>query len=213
MLVWYSPTAIHFGIRAYEPHGAVHAALGDRDKIFSDDRVELLLGTFNDGRQAMVLGVNPLGVQMDGTLVENNQARGGGSGSSTIAREAPDLSPDFVFQSKGRLTEYGYEVEMRVPFKSLKYQNAESQTWGFNVGARRPALGARGQLGAGARARTRRSSAVGDARGTHRPAARTRARRHARSHAAHDGRAGRGRRRRWRYDAERPRSAATCAGG
>src|SRR3954454_13919265 len=88
VFVWYSPTAIHFGVRAYEPH-AVHAALGDRDRIFSDDRIELLIGTFHDGRQAVVLGVNPLGVQMDGTLVENNQARGGGSGSATNSREAP----------------------------------------------------------------------------------------------------------------------------
>jgi hypothetical protein len=119
VLVWYSATAIHFGVRAFEPHEAVHAALGDRDKIFSDDRVELLIGTFNDGRQAIVLGVNPLGVQMDGTLVENNQARGGGTGSSTNSRELPDLNPDFVFQSKGRLAPYGYEVEIRVPFKSL----------------------------------------------------------------------------------------------
>jgi hypothetical protein len=133
VLVWYSPTAIHFGVRAYEPHGAVHATLGDRDKIFSDDRIELLIGTFHDGRQAVVLGVNPLGVQMDGTLVENNQARGGGSGGSTNSREFPDLSPDFVFQSKGRLTSYGYEVEIRVPFKSLKYQNADTQSWGFNA--------------------------------------------------------------------------------
>jgi hypothetical protein len=93
VFVWYSPTAIHFGVRAYEPHGAVHATLGDRDKIFSDDRIELLIGTFHDGRQAVVLGVNPLGVQMDGTLVENNQARGGGSGGSTNSREFPDLSP------------------------------------------------------------------------------------------------------------------------
>jgi hypothetical protein len=133
VLVWYSATAIHFGIRAFEPHEAVHAALGDRDRIFSDDRVELLIGTFNDGRQAIVLGVNPLGVQMDGTLVENNQARGGGTGSSTNSRELPDLNPDFIFQSKGRLTPYGYEVEVRVPFKSLKYQRADSQTWGFNA--------------------------------------------------------------------------------
>ena len=133
VLVWYSPTAIHFGVRAFEPHEAVHAALGDRDRIVSDDRVELLLGTFHDGRQALVLGVNPLGVQMDGTLLENNQARGGGSGNTVTGRELPDLNPDFVFQSKGRLTDFGYEVEIRVPFKSLKYQGAETQTWGFNV--------------------------------------------------------------------------------
>src|SRR5215203_5853447 len=133
VLVWYSASAIHFGIRAFEPHQAVHAALGDRDKISSDDRVELLLSTFNDGRQAIVLGVNPLGVQMDGTLLENNQARGGGSGGSTNSREIPDLNPDFIFQSKGRLTPYGYEVEIRVPFKSIKYQSADTQTWGFNA--------------------------------------------------------------------------------
>src|SRR5215217_729124 len=83
VFVWYSATAIHFGVRAYEPHEQVHSALGDRDRIFSDDRIELLLSTYHDGRQAVVLGVNPLGVQMDGTLVENNQARGGGTGSAT----------------------------------------------------------------------------------------------------------------------------------
>ena len=40
-----------------------------------DDNVQILLGTFNDGRQAMVFAVNPLGVQADGTLIESNQNR------------------------------------------------------------------------------------------------------------------------------------------
>src|SRR5436853_7538009 len=29
VLVWYSPTAIHFGVRAFEAHGSVHATLAD----------------------------------------------------------------------------------------------------------------------------------------------------------------------------------------
>ena len=33
VLVWYSATAIYFGIRAFEAHGQVHATLADRDKI------------------------------------------------------------------------------------------------------------------------------------------------------------------------------------
>jgi len=37
---------------------------------------------------------------MDGTLVENNEARMGGSGSVAASREAPDLNPDFVFDPK-----------------------------------------------------------------------------------------------------------------
>ena len=28
VLVWYSPRAIYFGIRAFEPHGAVHSQAG-----------------------------------------------------------------------------------------------------------------------------------------------------------------------------------------
>ena len=61
VLVWYSATAIHFGVRAFERHGQPVATLADRDKIASDDNVQLLLGTFNDGRQAAVFAVNPLG--------------------------------------------------------------------------------------------------------------------------------------------------------
>src|SRR5512145_2284032 len=37
VLVWYSPTAVHFGVRAFEPHGEVRTTLAERDKIGSDD--------------------------------------------------------------------------------------------------------------------------------------------------------------------------------
>src|SRR5207237_4976413 len=65
VLVWYSPTAIYFGIRAFEAHGAVHASHADRDKIYNDDNIQIFLGTFHDRRQATVFGVNPFGVQLD----------------------------------------------------------------------------------------------------------------------------------------------------
>jgi hypothetical protein len=133
VLVWYSPTAIHFGIRAFEPHGAPRATLADRDRIGADDNVQILLGTFDDGRQATVFAVNPLGVQADGTLTESNQSRSSSFGGSTLARDPADLSPDFVFQSRGQVTADGYVVEVRIPFKSLKYQSTDVQTWGLNV--------------------------------------------------------------------------------
>ncbi len=133
VLVWYSPTAIHFGIRAFEAHGQVHATLADRDKIGADDYVQILLGTFDDGRQASVFAVNPFGVQSDGALVETGSTSGNGFNNAVVRRENADLSPDFVFESKGRLTDYGYEVEVRIPFKSLRFQPAEEQRWGINV--------------------------------------------------------------------------------
>ena len=133
VLVWYSPTAILFGIRAFEAHGSVHATLADRDRIASDDHVQILLSTFNDGRQASVFAVNPFGVQSDGALVETGSTSGNGFNNAVVKRETADLSPDFVFESKGRLTEYGYEVEIRIPFKSIRFQPRKEQSWGINV--------------------------------------------------------------------------------
>lgn len=134
VLVWYSPSAIYFGIRAFESHGAVTATLPQRDAIFADDNVQILLGTFHDGRQALMFAVNPHGVQADGALVEGaNTSAGGFIGSAIVGREQADLSPDFVFSSRGRLTEYGYEVEIRIPFKSLRFQPGREQSWSLNI--------------------------------------------------------------------------------
>lgn len=134
VLVWYSPSAIHFGIRAHARPGSVRATLADRDQITADDHLLIFLGTFNDGRQALVFGVNALGVQGDGTMVETGAAASsGGFSGQAIGRAAIDQSQDFVYQSQGRLTDYGYEVEVRVPFKSLKYQRGATQDWGINV--------------------------------------------------------------------------------
>ena len=97
VLVWYSATAIHFGIRAFQPAGTVRATLADRDKISQDDNVTLLLSTFNDGRQAAVFGVNPLGQQADGMLVERGilrQRMGDGAGARADWEHAIELDPD-----------------------------------------------------------------------------------------------------------------------
>jgi hypothetical protein len=132
ILVWYSPTAIYFGIRAAAPPGSIRATLAARDRIDNDDWIQILLSTFNDGRQATMFGVNPLGVQMDGAVVEGT-GQGDHFGGITGGRPLADLSPDFVFDSKGHLTGTGYEVEVRIPFKSLRYQSVAQQDWGIHV--------------------------------------------------------------------------------
>jgi hypothetical protein len=133
VLVWYSPSAIHFGVRARAASGTVRASLASRDRLDAEDAVEIFLDTFHDGRQATVFIVNPLGVQADGALVEGTRTQGGGFSGLSTGREVPDLSPDFVFDSKGRLTPEGYEVEVRIPFKSLRYQASKQQDWGLNL--------------------------------------------------------------------------------
>src|SRR5882762_10139332 len=134
VLVWYSASAIYFGIRAFEQHGRPRATLANRDQIFGDDNVQILLGTFHDAKQVLMFAVNPLGIQGDGSLIEGaNVTAGGFIGSAVVGREQPDLSPDFVFQSHGRVTDWGYQVEVRIPFKSIRYQPRQPQDWRLNI--------------------------------------------------------------------------------
>ena len=141
VFVWYGPTAIYFGIRAREVHGdVVRATRADRDNIGSDDQIQILLDTYNDRRRAFLFGVNPFGIQQDG--IRSDQYAGGAGGrftggggvaSMNILDGNVDLNPDFVFESRGRVTPWGYEVEIRIPFKSLRYQDGDPQTWSLNV--------------------------------------------------------------------------------
>lgn len=129
VLVWYSSSAIYFGIRAFEPHGPVRATLADRDRVSSDDNVEIHLDTFEERRRAFVFIVNPLGIQADGT---KNEAGGFIPGSNVMPGQN-DLSADFQWQSRGHVTESGYEVEIRIPFSSLRFPVGGEQRWGLQI--------------------------------------------------------------------------------
>ncbi|HTE44949.1 MAG TPA: carbohydrate binding family 9 domain-containing protein [Gemmatimonadaceae bacterium] len=127
--VWYSPTAIYFGIRAFEPHGVVTVSFPDRDRVSTDDNIEIHLDTFDERNRALVFIVNPLGVQADGTKSES----GGFIPGSNVGPGQNDLSADFVWESRGHTESWGYEVEIRIPFSTLRYRAADVQRWGFQV--------------------------------------------------------------------------------
>src|SRR6266550_4252880 len=141
VLVWYAPDAIYFGIRAREIHGnVVRATHANRDNIDSEDQIQILLDTDNARQIAFLFGVNPYGVQQDGTRsaqfaggAGGPQATGGGFRNVNPLEGSVDLNPDYFFESKGRLVESGYEVEVRIPFKSLRYQDARVQSWGIHI--------------------------------------------------------------------------------
>lgn len=138
--LWYSADALYVGIRAFEVHGTVGASMAARDKIGNDDRVRILLDTYHDARRAFAFGVNAFGVQEDGVRIEG-QGKTAGLFTADRSVDPADLTPDFVYQSQGRLTEGGYEVEMRIPFASLRFASSHDQVWGFNIVRRVPHSG------------------------------------------------------------------------
>ena len=124
--------AIYFAVKAFDddPSG-IRATLAERDSYTrSDDYVRFILDTFNDARRAYVFTVNPLGVQHDGIWNES-----GGSASRRHGNygQPIDDNPDFLWDSDGRITDWGYQVELRIPFKSLRFPEAEEQSWGLHV--------------------------------------------------------------------------------
>jgi hypothetical protein len=125
----YTAAALYFGVRAHDSQPAtVRASVADRDSLSGDDTVTIYLDTFNDRRRAFFFTVNPLGAQADGVRTE------GTTNPSEIDGGDIDGNPDFVFESRGRLTPEGWEVELRVPFRSLRYPTGPgSHTWGLNV--------------------------------------------------------------------------------
>lgn len=125
---WYSPSAIHFGILAYDSQpAAIRATVADRDAVDADDHVIVYLDTFNDRRRAYFFTVNPLGVQQDGVRSE------GASSAGSLFGGSIDRNPDFLFDSRGIVTAQGWQAELRIPFKSLRYSGDGPQTWGLNV--------------------------------------------------------------------------------
>lgn len=127
--LFYTADAIYVGIRAWAPAGTVRATLAERDRISNDDWVAIHFDTFNDRRRAFVFAVNALGVQADGMRSEQSA----GPGVSRASLTAADLTQDYVWRSRGRVLEDGYVVEVRIPFKSMRFQMGGTQDWGLQV--------------------------------------------------------------------------------
>lgn len=129
VLVFYGDEALYFGIRAHDSRPEeIRSSVAERDEsIFDDDWVRLMLDTYNRQQQAYIFYVNPRGIQTDGLWIEGlNQ---GGEGPSVPV----DFNPDFIWQSEGRVTDWGWVAEVRIPYVSLRFPESEVQNWGINV--------------------------------------------------------------------------------
>jgi hypothetical protein len=102
------------------------------------DSIVMVLDTFNDNQNAFVFGTNPLGIEYDGQVAREGQTSGtsfgGGAGGTQrggISAFNPNWDGDWVVRAQ--ITPRGWEAEMAIPLKTLRYATGENQTWGFNV--------------------------------------------------------------------------------
>jgi hypothetical protein len=109
--VWmaYDDRAIYFAFHCLDAEPEkIRTTISRRDSVWSDDWIAISLDSNGAGQVAYHMFVNPSGIQMDGLNTGSN---------------GEDMSPDWVWQSAGRVGSDGYVVEVRVPLESIRFRS------------------------------------------------------------------------------------------
>ena len=114
----YDQDNLYIGVAAYdsEPQRVIGTEMARDASLRSDDRIEILLDTFRDQRNAFYFAANPLGALVDGLTFANGEL---------------NTDWDAIWHLRTRRTERGWLSEFAIPFKSLNFP-AGRTVWGFN---------------------------------------------------------------------------------
>lgn len=119
----YDDKNIYFGFHCYDTEPEkIRANLSDRDAMFQDDFVIIVLDTYGDHQKAYELAVNPYGIQGDLMATRTNE----------------DSNFNMVWESAAAINESGWTAEMKIPFKSLRFPKKDIQTWALNISRNMP---------------------------------------------------------------------------
>lgn len=119
VLMAHSNDTLYIAFKCYDSDpGRICAQVSDREQIVDDDHVLIMLDTFNDDRTSLCFAANPHGIQMDGLA----------------ANDDFDWSWDAIWECEGAIHDWGWSLEMAIPFDQIRMQRKEGkQTWGFDA--------------------------------------------------------------------------------
>jgi hypothetical protein len=127
--VWvaYDDKNLYFAFRCRDPEpDKVRGNLSRRDQLFNDDWVGLSLDSLAAGQSSYDMFVNPRGVQ--GDILTSSSA-------------GEQLAPDWVWDSAGQTTAEGYDAEIRLPLKSIRFKSGHDVPMGIMFWRRVSRLG------------------------------------------------------------------------
>ncbi len=119
---------LYLGFHVADAGYAIRARVSPREDVNADDQIAFSLDPFLDERSGYLFWLNALGIQQDFRVGEGGW----------------NISWDTVFKSKGRVTADGYDVEIAMPWRSLKFPRSHGapQDWGLILQRKNPATGA-----------------------------------------------------------------------
>ncbi len=115
--VTYDDENLYLAGVCYANPAEVRASYCEREQIFYDDNIGFFFDTYGDATRAYILNINPYGIQYDALWTPSN---------------GEDSNFDLVFSSTGKITDSGYQVELAIPFKSLRFPKKAIQEWKFD---------------------------------------------------------------------------------
>ena len=139
--VLFDKANLYIGVICFDSEpGKIVVSQSRRDADLTEtDAIIMVLDTFNDNQNAFVFGTNPLGIEYDGQVSGEGQtsavssSTSGTSGSQRGTIGSLNLNWDGDWRVKSSITERGWETEIAIPFKTLRYPTGSNRTWGFNV--------------------------------------------------------------------------------
>lgn len=117
--VWmaYNSESLYFAFKCYDNEpGKIKTSISQRDRMFNDDWVAVLIDAMGNKQTSYEFYVNPNGIQGD---------------NLNSAVTGTDLAPDFVWESAGRITPEGYQVEIRIPLESIRFKSGTEVKMGI----------------------------------------------------------------------------------
>ncbi len=113
----YDNNAIYIAALLYDDEPSkISREVTNRDVFGISDIFSVSINGYNDGQQDFKFFVSSAGVQMD----------------CLATRDSEDYTWDAIWESKAKITDFGWVVEMRIPYAALRFSNSNKQTWGIN---------------------------------------------------------------------------------
>ncbi len=116
--VLYDNVAIYVAAVMYdEEPQKILRELAKRDNIGTSDFFSVFINGNNDGQQDYRFSVTASDGQADNLYTD---------------QDGEDDSWDAIWESKALITDFGWVVEMQIPYSALRFSNDKKQTWGIN---------------------------------------------------------------------------------
>ncbi len=110
----YDNNAVYVGAKLFDPEAQkILKELSLRDRIANADNFFVFFDTYKSGQNGFLFSVTASGVQKESVVTNHNE----------------DISWDAIWESHVKIEDWGWSIEIKIPYLSLRFPDKEIQDW------------------------------------------------------------------------------------